>query len=699
MAGPENIVNLLHLVTHLISARICITVCTLLCAAAAASGADLVTLQAESGALGANFATVNGTPSYITTTTDGGGGNPGTAARVASYTVTFPSAGTYKLYVRLRVGPAGANDDSFFYGNGFSAKSPTSDLDWILVNNIYAGGFVNESDLVTGSGSEGVNVWKWINFSESTGAAGEPPISFTVPAGNLTQTFQIGARENGLDFDKLVFGSAGSAFTVAELDNGLVDAPLTNAFPGPDGIAIHRFGPLDDGVNADGANPGGGLAWSGEVLVGATVHGGEQGTGAAFHLSPDGMNFQVSRAFGALPDANHPRSGFFVSGADFYGASRAGGSNGAGTVFAVRTNGTVTVLRHFTAVDSHTSTNVGGASPVATLALAGGRLYGTAMAGGSAANGTIFSVATNGGTFSVLHQFSRLDAQTGTNIDGAIPLGGLMVAGTRLYGTTSAGGAGGQGVVFSIDTNGTGFATLHSFSPMDAITATNAGGAIPCAGLVLSNGTLFGTTLAGGNGGRGTVFSLQTNGGDFTVLHHFTATDAVTRTNADGASPAAALTLDGPVLYGTASAGGNGAGTVFSLNTSGTQFTTLHRFGAVSATGTNAYGAFPVAPALKLGQFLYGTAYGGGPGGAGTAYRIPLPPPPAVITAISNQNGTVTIYFAGTPNSTNVIQTAIDLSNLSSWQAVATNVADVNGTWQFTDAINSATRFYRSYAP
>ena len=53
---------------------------------------------------------------------------------VASYTVTFPAAGHYDLYARVRVGPDAFNDDSLFYGNGFGTKSPTADGDWIFVN-------------------------------------------------------------------------------------------------------------------------------------------------------------------------------------------------------------------------------------------------------------------------------------------------------------------------------------------------------------------------------------------------------------------------------------------------------------------------------------------------------------------------------------------------------------------------------------
>jgi uncharacterized repeat protein (TIGR03803 family) len=84
--------------------------------------------------------------------------------------------------------------------------------------------------------------------------------------------------------------------------------------------------------------------------------------------------------------------------------------------------------------------------------------------------------------------------------------------------------------------------------------------------LILSDGVLYGTTKNGGNGGSGTVFRLNTNGTGFATLYSFTTADVVTGTNRDGAHPLSGLILSGGVLYGTASAGGAaGYGAVFSL--------------------------------------------------------------------------------------------------------------------------------------
>jgi uncharacterized repeat protein (TIGR03803 family) len=357
------------------------------------------------------------------------------------------------------------------------------------------------------------------------------------------------------------------------------------------------------------------------------------------------------------------------------------------------------LLNSFATVSTDDATNSGGASPSAMLANSGLMLFGTTTAGGAAANGTIFSLTTNGLTFSVLHDFTLQDSQAGTNADGVAPMGGLILSGGTLYGTASVGGAGGSGVVFSVNTNGANFAVLHSFTPLDVPTATNPDGALPFGGLVLSSNTLYGTTSAGGLGGRGTIFSLQTSGLGFAVLHHFNAIDSATHTNTDGASPCSALILSSNVLYGTASSGGNGAaGTVFSLNLDNAQFTTLHSFAAVADNGTNTDGAFPVAPLLRLGNSLYGTTFSGGPGAAGTVFNIQIPAPPAVITHVAlNPNGTVTLYFLGGPDSTNIIESTVSLTPPVTWQNVSTNVADTHGAWQFIDN-NTSTRFYRSYA-
>src|SRR5205823_13068801 len=94
--------------------------------------------------------------------------------------------------------------------------------------------------------------------------------------------------------------------------------------------------------------------------------------------------------------------------------------------------------------------------------------------------------------------------------DGAFPHAGLILSGNTLYGTAESGGSSSAGTVFAVNTDGTGFTTLHSFTATSSdYPYTNGDGAAPRAGLILSGNTLYGTAVGGGSSGAGTVFSLS----------------------------------------------------------------------------------------------------------------------------------------------------------------------------------------------
>jgi len=89
-----------------------------LAAAATSLHAVSVTLEAESATLGTNFITGNSSGTiYISNPNNKTATTPGIPGRVASYNVTFPEAGTYDPYARVRIGSGTASDDSFVYAN------------------------------------------------------------------------------------------------------------------------------------------------------------------------------------------------------------------------------------------------------------------------------------------------------------------------------------------------------------------------------------------------------------------------------------------------------------------------------------------------------------------------------------------------------------------------------------------------------
>ena len=194
-----------------------------------------VVIEAESGTRGAAFNSADeGGVQYISIASTVAGGNPTSDARVATYTVTFPAPGTYELYGRVRVGAATFSDDSFYYANGFGMKPVSADTsadgDWILANGLAgAVGFTLPDDKVVGGGIAQSQVWKWVKLSAFDG--GETPVAgFVVADDNLTQTFQIAGREDGLDLDKFAFGPQGVFYTVNNLDTG---SPGTTVPPPP----------------------------------------------------------------------------------------------------------------------------------------------------------------------------------------------------------------------------------------------------------------------------------------------------------------------------------------------------------------------------------------------------------------------------------------------------------------------------------
>ena len=315
---------------------------------------------------------------------------------------------------------------------------------------------------------------------------------------------------------------------------------------------------------ADGASPWGNLTLCGSTLYGMTCSGGASGLGTVFSINTDGTGYTILHSFaGGANDGGSPKGSLTLSGMKLYGVTYGGGADGSGTVFSINTDGTGFNLLF----SSFSITEYGPFGPVGELALSGATLYGMTFWGaGDYSEGTIYSINTDGTNYATLFTWD------GEGSDG-YPQGSLTLCGTTLYGMTGGdwytGGTGGpddSGTVFSIQTDGTGFTWLYGFG------ATSFDGNEPHGSLTLSGSTLYGMTtmttppLSGVYPGIGTVFSINTDDTGYTILHSF-AGDAT-----EGADPNGSLTMSGSMLYGMTSAGGSwldddwGWGTVFSLN-------------------------------------------------------------------------------------------------------------------------------------
>ncbi len=386
-------------------------------------------------------------------------------------------------------------------------------------------------------------------------------------------------------------------------------AAQTPAFTNLYIFSADAFGSGPAATNGDGASPDS-LVLVGGAIYGTANAGGAHGDGTVFRLDPSGAftNFLDFNVGGFDPGTGtytnstgqSPNPGLLLVSNTLYGTTFQGGRYDAGTVFSIQTNGTgFSVLHSFDFTD--------GQGPSSGLTLYGNVLYGTTAGGGSNASGVVFQIALDSLNFGVVYYFTNQEE----------PYGGLVASSNLLYGFGRYGGTSSNGVVYRVGLDGTCTRLLN-------FDGTN--GSSSYATPILAGNTLFGVTYQGGTNGGGNVFRIDTDGGHYTNLFSFEAQGGA---NTTGAYPydMAGLVLSGGTLYGTTSVSGSGGqGTVFQINTDGSGFAILHSF-------QYSDGAQPDVLALSGGTLYGMTSYGirGVSLGDGAIFTLALPPPPPVL--------------------------------------------------------------------
>jgi uncharacterized repeat protein (TIGR03803 family) len=299
-------------------------------------------------------------------------------------------------------------------------------------------------------------------------------------------------------------------------------------------------------------------------LYGTTIAGGANtspsgnGGGTVFKITPGGLLTTLYSfcAQSGCADGGTPMAGLIqAANGDLYGTTAEGGANGPydGTIFKITPSGTLTTLYSFCAQSGCAD----GDFPLAGLVQGtNGDLYGTTFGGGAncAPNGcgTVFKI-TPSGSLTTLYSFCSQSDCT----DGSSPEAGLVQATDGdLYGTTSFNGdTYNGGTIFKITPSGT-LTTLYSFcQSVNPCTS----GEYPQAALVQdTSGNLYGTTSFGGTGYAGTIFSLSVGLGPFVETRRsygtvgaaveILGTDLTSATSVSFNGTAAAFTVVSPSL-------------------------------------------------------------------------------------------------------------------------------------------------------
>jgi len=425
------------------------------------------------------------------------------------------------------------------------------------------------------------------------------------------------------------------------------------------------------GGSSDGANPYfNSLVLSGTTLYGMTPQGGTGGCGTIFKINADGSGFNVIHSFaGGSSDGSYPNGSLVLSGTTFYGMTTQGGANDNGTIFKINADGS-----GFNVIHSFAGGTGDGSYPYGSLVLSGTTLYGMTSQGGAGGNGTIFQINADGTGFKLIHSFA------GGTDDGSYPYGSLVLSGTALYGMTLLDGAGGAGTIFQINADGTGFKLIHSFAD-----GTD-DGSYPYGSLVLNGTALYGMTAQGGAGGTGTIFQINADGTGFKLIHSFAGGTG------DGSYPYGSLVLNGTALYGMTKGGGSGAGILFQIKSDGTGYNVKHSF----ARGTSD-GSFPDGSLLLGGSALYGMTNRGGANSAGTVFSFPLVPAitngsslPAGITGVAYSQ-TLQAAYGNPPFSWSVSTGALPAGlSLDAATGVISGTPTATGTASFGARVTDA---------
>jgi len=363
---------------------------------------------------------------------------------------------------------------------------------------------------------------------------------------------------------------------------------------------IHNF----TAKGADGATPYGGPILDGSGnLYGTTYLGGRGGAGSVYKLSPNGPSWKYTSlySFKAGPDGSGPAFGSLAMWANRGLFGTTEGGSNFGTAFAVCACAHAEVVIHGFG-------NAGdGAQPIGGVVFdSDGNFYGTTSLGGAFGNGTVFKATRHNGGWIENPIYSFASENDGINP----PAGVTLDAHGNLYGTTSLGGALGFGTIYELSPSASGWTEtiLHTFEAADD-------GANPVGGVIVdSGGNLYGTTFDGGIKGGGTIYELSpsASGWTFTVLYSFVG---------GYGGPYNKLTLGANGdLYGFTNAeGADGLGSIFKLSPGASDWTliTLHDF-AGGLDGASPYGSV----AVDAKGNVFGTAVVGGTDNQGVIFEI-----------------------------------------------------------------------------
>jgi len=338
------------------------------------------------------------------------------------------------------------------------------------------------------------------------------------------------------------------------------------------------------------------------ALYGTTSVGGSRGLGTIFKMNIDGSNYKTLYEFDINSGAPYTRL-LQASDGKFYGIANY--SNHQTTLYGINTDGSgFTILKSF-----------GNNDYIGDLYEAiDGKIYALTVSALGNNFGRIFSINKDGAGYTVVYNFP--------NGNGAAIQAALIQDFNGTFYGIDPGGTNNKGIIYTLESNGTGFIKIYDFdgqSPESALTIGLDGnlyggcsGGQNNSGMIFtikkdgtgfkkiydltisdgnflnqqllqdSNGFLYGTTWGGGLLHAGVIFKIKPDGSNYQKIYDFD-------NNTSMGQYSGYIIKGNGIIYGVNNYGAaHGAGNVFSIQFDGTGYTNLHDFG--DTLGSNPYG-------------------------------------------------------------------------------------------------------------
>jgi len=344
-------------------------------------------------------------------------------------------------------------------------------------------------------------------------------------------------------------------------------------------------------VNRNGQTVGH-LVLSGGVLYGIT------GEGVIYKINTDGSGYtKISSIYGVS------LSPITISDGVIYGTTDQYGAYNAGFMYKINIDGTgYTKIMDFEKYGNPADPNPSISYSTGELCVSGSTIYGIAKQY-RLGYGAVYKINTDGTGCTILYNFHEKK--------GVYPTGDIHIEGNVLYGVTSYYTDPYEtdlASIFSINTDGTNYTQLHTFSSTNTVISF----------------TVDGSGIYGTDYGSNSIFSVNKDGSNYQTL--FNSFDDTT-----GVPVYKGVTKVGTILYGPTDwrADGNG-GSLFSFDLNNSNFTKIADMNPAPTAGI-----FPSGKLTASGSSLYGIA-----GGDYTSkYDVNFPLIPASIFRI-NRDGT-----------------------------------------------------------